>query len=545
MNKKASVFLGALVSLVCAAQRPQLPPPPGNVVFTHRVMVPGDETRSFNMSPVYFVYPDGRLDKDGAEKLIEELGMAEPMAGNHWSVFVVNPVGDQYEAGTDFEAFKKLFDAQYTVTNLKVIGIGQGATFVNQTLAPEAGHAIAGILSIGGKPAHAKVNPHPVPVLLAGKGAAKAAKPYLAANQPLEKAEPLLKTVVLSDAKASLGEVFRQAWDQVFSRNYRFNNVGHTWYEGAKFGDYGSYELEPYMIPGHFGVERRIVTQEHPGSKDWLWYEYFPEGTQAAPAKSVPLMVLLHGNTNDPRTQAETSGFIELAGEEKFIVVEMEWQGSETHGTMGHDGVESVIYQLLEKYPQIDPSRIYAEGLSAGSITATALGIKKSHLFAAVGGHSGGIFAVARFCDENGLMDEALQKRGNVEMPYCSVLGTADKVVPFVSPDDYVGNGYLKAWNAYELMNGVPVVKDLDFQIDPVFGFALSNRQRIVTCKGDGIAVETGEVLKGNVPVVKIIAVMDYAHWNFKPTARMMWDYFIQFSRDPETKRLVYRPSGR
>lgn len=215
----------------------------------------------------------------------------------------------------------------------------------------------------------------------------------------------------------------------------------------------------------------------------------------------------------------------------------------DAYGTMGHDGIESVIYQLLEKYPQLDPSRIYAEGLSAGSITATALGIKKSHLFAAVGGHSGGIFAVARFCDENGLMAEAAQKRGFVEMPYCSVLGTADKVVPFIAPDNYKGNGYLKAWNAYELMNGVPVISDLDFKVDPVFGFTLSNRERIVTDKGGGIAIETGEVLKGTMPVVKIIAVVDYGHWNFKPTARMMWDYFRQFSRDPETKRLIYTPA--
>ena len=534
MNKKAIVFLGALVSLVCAAQRPQLPPPPGNVVFTHRVMVPGDETRSFNMSPVYFVYPDGRLDKDGAEKLVEELGMAEPMVGNHWSVFVVNPVGDRYEAGTDFEAFKKLFDAQYTVTNLKVIGIGQGATFVNQTLAPEAGHAIAGILSIGGKPAHAKVNPHPVPVLLAGKGAAKAAKPYLAANQPLEKAEPLLKTVVLSDAKASLGEVFRQAWDQVFSRNYRFNNVGHTWYEGAKFGAYGSYELEPYMIPGHFGVERRIVTQEHPGGKDWLWYEYFPEGTQAAPAKSVPLMVLLHGNTNDPRTQAETSGFIELAGEEKFIVVEMEWQGNGDYAAMGLDGIETVIYLLLDKYPQLDPSRVYAEGLSAGSMTATTLGIRKSHVFAAVGGHSGGGGNSASY------WNEATQKRGAVEMPYCSVFGTLDTVVPYIKPDRWRGNGYLYAWNVYEQMNGMEVVSEMDFSKDPVFGQTVRDRETVKTVKGPGITIETGQLYKGDVPLIRLVAVIDYCHWNFVPTAQIMWDFFKQYRRDPETRRLIY-----
>jgi len=543
MKKSLIILLGALVPLICAAQRPQLPPPPENIVHSFRNYLPAaDDGRSYNMAPLFFIYPDGRLDKAAAEKLVEELGMAETLKGNHWSVFVVNPVGDKYEAGKDFEAFKQLFNAQYTVTNLKVVGIGAGATFVNQVLAQDAG-AIAGILTVGGKPAKEKAYPYPVPAVVAGKGAAKAAKPYQAANRPYEAVEPLLKTVI--SAETPLGDIFRTAWDEVFSRNYRFNNEGHTWYEGSKYGEFGVYELEPYMIPEHFGVERRIVVQERAGIKDWLWYEYFPEGTQDAPAKSVPLMVLLHGNTNDPRTQAETSGFIELAGEEKFVVAELEWQGSETHGAMGHDGIETVIYQLLDKYPQLDPSRIYAEGLSAGSITATALGIKKSHLFTAVGGHSGGIFAVARFCEENALLDEATQKSGFVEMPYCSVLGSADKVVPFIAPGDFKGNGYLKAWNAYEKMNGVPVVSDLDFDVDPVFGFALSNRQRIVTAKGNNIAVETGEVLKGGMPVVKIIAVMNYGHWNFKPTARMMWDFFRQFSRDPQTKRLIYTPADK
>ena len=58
-------------------------------------------------------------------------------------------------------------------------------------------------------------------------------------------------------------------------------------------------------------------------------------------------MVLLHGNANDPRTQAETSGFLQVAGKERFFVVEMEWQGSQSFEPMGHDGVETVLYQLL------------------------------------------------------------------------------------------------------------------------------------------------------------------------------------------------------
>jgi poly(3-hydroxybutyrate) depolymerase len=209
---------------------------------------------------------------------------------------------------------------------------------------------------------------------------------------------------------------------------------------------------------------------------------------------------------------------------------------------MGHDGVETVLYQLFAKYPQLDPSRVYAEGLSAGSITATALGIKKSHLFTAVGGHSGGIFAGAfkGYSTFDALWAEATQKRGAVEVPYCSVLGTKDNVVPYMQPDNWKQNNYLNAWNAYEQMNGMEVVREMDFAQYPVFGQPLQDRQTLVTAKGDGITVESGVLYKGSVPMIKIVAVMDYGHWNFQPTARIMWDFFKQFHRDPQTKALIY-----
>ena len=253
-------------------------------------------------------------------------------------------------------------------------------------------------------------------------------------------------------------------------------------------------------------------------------------------------MVLLHGNQNDPRTQAETSGFIQVAAEDRFFVVEMEWQGTPNYQAMGHDGVETVLYQLFAKYPQLDPSRVYAEGLSAGSITATALGVKKSHLFTAVGGHSGGIFGgqFKGYSTFDALWAEATQKRGAVEVPYCSVFGTKDNVVPYIKPDDWRDNNYLHAWNTYEQMNGMEVISELDFGLDPVFAQQLRDRETIVTNKGDGIVIETGQLYKGDVPLIKLVAVMDYGHWNFQPTARIMWDFFKQFRRDPETRQLIY-----
>jgi poly(3-hydroxybutyrate) depolymerase len=232
-----------------------------------------------------------------------------------------------------------------------------------------------------------------------------------------------------------------------------------------------------------------------------------------------------------------------VAGEERFFVVEMEWQGSQSFQAMGQDGVETVIYQLLAKYPQLDPARVYAEGLSAGSMTATALGIKKSHVFAAVGGHSGGLFGgmgAGPFPGFEAIWNEATQKRGAVETAYCSVFGTKDTTVPYMTPDNWKGNSYLNAWNAYEQMNGMTVVRDMDFSVDPVFGQVLRDRESVKTAKGEGIVMETGQLYKGDIPLIRLVAVMDYGHWNFMPTARVMWDFFKHYRRDPDTKKLVY-----
>jgi hypothetical protein len=84
------------------------------------------------------------------------------------------------------------------------------------------------------------------------------------------------------------------------------------------------------------------------------------------------------------------------------------------------------------------------------------------------------------------------------------------------------------------------VTYELDFTADPLLGLNLADRETITTNKGNGIKVETGFFYKDEKPLVKIVAVVDYGHWNFIPGAQMMWDYFKMFSRDPKTRKLVY-----
>ena len=507
----------------------------------------------YGYGPSFYLFPDRKLDEKSALELVRELGMPKLVDQFGGRICVINPAGKKWQA-SDIETFRGLLKQNGTVTNVKVVAIGQGATFVNRHLAAtDLTGAIAGLVSIGGEPG--KVCALPVPAYIGGKYAARAARPYQKTSEAAP-ADPLQQVVVNTDAKAPLATLFADAWDKVLSANYRFNNLYRTFYstrgadnpEGVK-----NFELVSLPMFDKLDIERHMVEypviDEHipikPKNPDkYLWYEYLPKQAREAAPGTVPLVVLLHGHTNDPRTQSETSGFVELAAEEGFMVVEMEWQGSNGYIQMGLDGIEGVISILKKKYPQLDETRIYCEGLSAGAMTSSMLGVRKSHLFAAVAGHSGGIHSgngVGYYgYGTEPLMNEAIQKRGYVEVGYCSVMGTHDEVVRSLRPDNWQDNAYLNTWRIYQTINGMEVTGDLDFGVDATFGFTLQDRQQILTNKGEGITMEYGQLYKGDKPLIRLVAINKYAHWNFKPAARVIWDFFRHFSRDMKTKKLMY-----
>ena len=495
-------------------------------------------------APLFMIYPDRPCTEEQAMKLIKELGIDDNMREFAGGVGLVNPVGTKYDNKADFEAYKALIDSLRVISNLKIIAIGDGATFVNQTIAQQAGE-VAGILTIGGKPGKAVKTAVPVPAYVAGKNAASVAKAYVAANKAValdggvyaNTDEPLQRVVVDRQDVTSLKDVFAKAWRHLLSKNYRYNNCRHTFYTGARFGQYGPYELEPYLMFDELRVERKVIEQDLLNTGKFLWYEYLPEGVTTAREKSVPLVLLLHGHGNDPRTQAETSGWIEVAAKEKFFVAELEWQGN-GFAPMGLDGIEMVVYELMRKYPQIDPSRVHTEGLSAGAMMSSALGIRKSHVFAAVGAMAGGIFPGGYYqFGGDALLNEAVQKRGAVETGYIGVFGTDDDTILYPKSDDWKGNSLVNAWKLYETMNGMTVVENYDFSGDRIFGQPVRDHQTVTQ---KGMQVQSGCLYKGDVPLMKLVAVEHYGHWNFKPAAQTMWEHFKHFSRDVKTKKLIY-----
>lgn len=495
------------------------------------------------VNPVYFIYYNGSVSDPMS--VVRNFGMERHIDSYLATVYVVNPAnGKTFSQTADLEVYYKLLERLRVINNLKLIGKGAGATFINNVLSLHA-EAVSGILTIDGT-VKAKLNPVVVPTYCAGRNKA-VIDHYIRANHALESGggvwkNPLhqVERIFINGSPMSDAEYFIDAWNRLLSQNYRYNNYT-TWYEGTDVRHTKPYELVSYVMFDRLHVKRNIVEQNLCGWGDFLWYEYIPENLMDAPGASIPLVILLHGNTNDPRTQAETSGFVELASEKHFITAELEWQGSGKYASMGTDGIEATVRHIIGKYPQIDPARVYVQGLSAGGMNTTNLCIFKTNLFAAGASMAGGLVYEPRFNmgSKEEIAEQIKRYNGNMEIAYMLVSGTNDSKFTDVPDDDASSKGWLvRAVKTIAELNGMEIGETGNASLDPMFGMAVRDRRNVSTM--DDLTMHEGTLYKDDKPLIRMIALEPYGHWNYKGASREMWEFFRHFSRDPQTKQLVY-----
>ena len=496
------------------------------------------------VNPTYFIYFNGAVSDP--MYVVRDFGMERHIDAYLATVYVINPAnGKSFSATADLEVYYKLLERLRIINDLKLIGKGAGATFINNVLSLHA-EAVAGILTIDGT-VKAKLNPVVVPAYCAGRNKS-VIDHYIRANHALESGggvwkNPLhqVERIFINGSPMSDAEFFMDAWDKIFSRNYRFNNYT-TWYEGTDLRRTRPFELVSYVMFDRLHIQREIVEEDLCGWGDFLWYEYVPTDLQNASNASVPLVVMLHGNTNDPRTQAETSGFMELASEKHFITAELEWQGSGRYASMGSDGIEATVRRIMEKYPQIDPGRVYVTGLSAGGMNTTNLCIFKTNLFAAGASMAGGLVYEARFNmgSKEAIEEQIKRYNGNMEIAYMICSGTNDSKFTDVPDDDASSKGWLvRAVKTIAELNGMEIGETGNASLDPMFGMAVRDRRNISTM--DDLIMHEGSLYKDDKPLIRMVALDPYGHWNYKGAASEMWEFMRHFSRDPKTKKLVYR----
>ena len=177
------------------------------------------------MSPQYYVYA-GNVNKEEAETLLDQMKIADNLHEWAATIHVITPLNNDQYTQKDADSFIDLLGTGSS--NVKVIGIDDGATFVNNYISQEC-YAVADIMTYGGTMDEGHDYNVPVPAYLS-QPCQEAVNYYVKANQAekgkdnvyLNKENELQRVVV--GYNESLAEAFENAWEEVFSKNYRQHN---------------------------------------------------------------------------------------------------------------------------------------------------------------------------------------------------------------------------------------------------------------------------------------------------------------------------------
>lgn len=515
-------------------------------------------TRADVVIPTYYIFAGSKTQEE-ANKIVEELNMINNLEQWGAQVYVVNPLNEEGYGNDDKEAFIDLVGIG--VKNVKVIGIDEGSTFVNNYISQSC-YFVAGMMLYGGEINENLEKNDVVPAYLSNSNENVQAF-YKHINEATEEEnsdkytiyrnkDNSLQAVAVSSKEEDLSEAFNNAWESIFSQNYRQHNDISEFYNLSARDVTDSYDLIEIPIFEDLDISyNQMIDESVTGmSGKYTWFEYVPNSINESENESVPLIVNLHGNQNDPRLQGDSTGWPELAAKENFIMVAPEWQDKEVNffgcDGLGEEGVMNLIKDLKVKYPQIDSSRIYLTGLSIGGAESFLLGAKYSDVFAAVGIVAG----VNVFAEE---VAEISENYTGGEVPLLYICGDHDffQMIPVDGSSQY-GTQYLygdQVWDedenthifsslqAYQKINGLEVT-EMDMSKNEYYGIGLDNQQW--TKLGDK-DMYTGTLSNENGVVMELAAVKDLAHWNYKPEAEYIWNFFKNYERNIENGELIFK----
>jgi len=230
-------------------------------------------------APTYLIYPDGPVTSAEAENLIESLGVKANADQYNGKIYVINPVDGKAYGEADYELFKaeqtkdgdgkpvstSILDLCGSMLNTKVIGLGEGATFVNEYVS-QADWGIAGIMVYGGEAG--ETPKYSVPAYVSGT--LEEAEPYITAIDGEAMASDTVayyqnsdcshEKVVVNSTGETEAEAFANAWSYVFSKTTRIGNFGGTFYSMANSKE-RDWEYASFVVAEDYGSQETLLSR--------------------------------------------------------------------------------------------------------------------------------------------------------------------------------------------------------------------------------------------------------------------------------------------
>lgn len=587
-----------------------------------------------SVMPIFYYYAGETLTWENAAQKLEASGLLALAEKEKAGVFMFSPGENGYDAERDYQLFvtmsavmqdnDKLAACAMTYQKLEprrwyLFAEGAGADFAAQVLLGDnaASGSISGMLLAGAN----AVTEHPcyaMPVYAVGcdEGVVEALKAmdgadseetlasgetaYFNSGYVMDSGYTPKRVVAGGDAQAMSEEVTLEAWNALLQKVYRApleNKFMSLTGESAAISE--------WAVPEELNLTYRVqydtdgtLTPNVPNDDYNLWHEWIPnEALDADNTETFPLIVLMHGNTNNPIFTAEMNGWVTLAGEERVIVVGLQdiYQAGMppciAENRFGEENAAFIRDVLCEELP-VDLSRIYISGFSIGAFVTADTAAADPGLFAAMAplaypadgymqifpygiydANDGEdraaqydipmLYACGRtdggnmMSDPNGVLEGKVSSAQLLINQALTFNEMTSMLIPlndlayewYPGEHDVDGRG---SDGAGYVVDGVEYAtyasyacQALDFVQYPFLGYDPVEACGAVKTEfttGEGVGVEKYVYMNSEGwPMVEQLVMGDMGHNHYGRYARIVWDdMFSHFSRNPQTGELIY-----
>ena len=538
------------------------------------------ELGASTLTSVFIVLPDQHyISEQEAMNYLSETGFIALANEEKAGVILMNSLSDNYSEA-DIDTYEAILDAVagtndggehtnlgYTtmLTQVYMIGEGSGATFINNYMTQHC-DVLAAVVTFGGE--IADVQPYAALPAYIVSGSSKAEDFYKTINHVNTEEKQDGKTVyynneystekiIVSTAESNKidAEIVRDAYYSLLRRTNRSSLATPVWFGGwRKATENAPLTLMDRPIAEELGLVFNGPCSDSSIPDQSAWYEWIPEEALSAENSDVyPLVLVYHGAGDDPVFEAEQNGWVQLAGEQRFIVVAPEDNNADGVALFGppeenatQRNIDTLQY-VIDKYP-VDTSRIYLVGFSLGGVNTIITAESNLDIFAAIAPCA---YPPMETIIGNNI-DATLKYEGygydpaSIDLPVFYFSGTSDSSI---LPTDENGAYHFsrdtaRFFNQVFKLNEIDAYIDpdtLDFDTYPWYGFDVSFNQDLCFTNKHGQEINTVSYYNtSNYEMLRMMIMTNGQHNHYTEIARYVWDYVSHFSRNADDGKIVY-----